>query len=155
MLALTVQQPWAAFIALGWKALENRGWKPSPTNMPLVRNSIAIHAGVGIPSHEETIETLRDFRDSFFENADVLGLPPTLSAWRLLFERQRGRIVATARLERVHFDRRTVPTDQRQWWVGPCGWELADVRRATSEPVKGKLGLWQIADKEIHRVDRR
>lgn len=48
-----------------------------------------------------------------------------------------GRIVCTAVIERV------LEVSDDEFWRGPLGWALTDIRPATSGPLKGRLSLWE------------
>lgn len=143
MRALTIKNPWAVFIALGWKRIENRDWAP-PAH--LIGKRIAIHAGAGKLrpiDQDELAETIRyDLLDSYKAESARLGLPPTVRGFMDLWESTRGRVVAGATLKAVHTSPETVPEDQRIWWVGKCAWELTDLRRVEGPVIKGALGLW-------------
>ncbi|HEY0879897.1 MAG TPA: hypothetical protein VGE37_05285 [Archangium sp.] len=142
MRALTVRQPWAAFISLGWKLIENRTWQPPAS---LMGERFAIHAGVHVPPHRELLDILDEVLPSYRENVPRLGLPVTLRQWGELFEQQRGRVVATAKLGHVHTSPATVLEAQRVWWVGPFGWELDALERVRGGQLsKGMLGLWAL-----------
>ena len=49
MKALTLIQPWATLVALGFKTVETRSWATG------YRGPLAIHAGVGEPSYARTV----------------------------------------------------------------------------------------------------
>lgn len=145
MRALTVKNPWALFIALKWKRIENRNWAPPAE---LVGKRIAIHAGAGKlrpVDHQELHEMLRgELLESFTREFVRLKLPQTDRGYIDLWEATRGRIVAGATIKAVHTSRETVPEDQRVWWVGSCAWELSDLQRVTGPVIKGALGLWDL-----------
>lgn len=118
--ALTLHQPWATAIANGPKRIENRKWKPPEW---LIGERIWIHAG----KHYD--ESAEDFMRDLWPD-----MPP-----RDLF--QRGAIVGSARVD--SFVMATPIHIGREWFVGPVGWVLKDVRPLT-EPVeaRGFQGLW-------------
>ena len=151
--ALTVRQPYASLIAAGLKRYEFRDWLAPAA---LWRSRIAIHAGLrmadideiavlhkrlghpqwrwmaGCPDHEAARAWL------------ACVLPPRLPVW--LRDLPRGQIVATARLAACVSARRLAgdaehpaPWERRhhRW-----GWDLQDVRPATSAPIRGRLGIW-------------
>lgn len=154
MRALTVKNPWALFIALGWKRIENRDWAP-PAH--LVGKRIAIHAGAGKcrPIDQQDLDDLLrgELHPSFKANAFRLKLPTTVRGFMDLWESMRGRIVAGATIKTVHVSRETVPEDQRVWWVGSCAWELSDLQRVNGPVIKGALGLWELpADYKAEKV---
>lgn len=59
---LTLWQPWASLMALGWKAFETRSWSTD------YRGVVAIHAAKNIPAeYREAVESL--LKDDDFRNA--------------------------------------------------------------------------------------
>lgn len=145
MRALTVKNPWAIFIALGWKRIENRNWAPPAE---LIGKRIAIHAGSGKLrpiDHQELHDLLRgELLESFQREMVRLKLPQTDRGYLELWESMRGRVVAGVTIKRVHTSRETVPADQRVWWVGKHAWELVDLQRVSGPAIKGALGLWEL-----------
>jgi hypothetical protein len=135
MRALTLWQPWASCIVRGPKRIENRPWKPFAC---VTGKRIAIHAGktwdpVGAEFCAERGFYLR--RDE----------APLLA------------IVGTAFVERwvAPRDADTLPEDQLQWFFGPFGWVLRDVRPLT-KPIfcRGARGLWIISDPIVDELTR-
>lgn len=154
MKVLTVKNPWAIFIALGWKRIENRDWSPPPS---LIGKRIAIHAGAGKcrPIDQEDLDDLlrHELLPSFKANAERLKLPNTVRGYMDLWESMRGRVVAGVTIKAVHASREAVPEDQRVWWMGKCAWELTDIRRVEGTAIKGQLGLWDLpADYAFQRL---
>ncbi|HTK65149.1 MAG TPA: hypothetical protein VL595_22360 [Pseudonocardia sp.] len=135
MRALTIRQPWAACIARGHKAVENR-----PHSTPY-RGEVAIHAGLGWADCGEQDRRCR------------LALGPELER----DASDRGVILAVAVLGPPHPAQGCCgpwgdPVYRTARGVDvPCWhWPLFDVRRL-SIPVRasGALGLWQLsADRE-------
>lgn len=84
-----MKNPWALFIALGWKKIENRDWAP-PASLLKVGEAFAIHAGAA--SHkrgdlEDLDELLRgELFDSLRSEHERLGLPITIRGWLDLWE---------------------------------------------------------------------
>lgn len=140
---LTVKNPWAMFIALGWKRIENRDWAPPPA---MLGRRIGIHAGAAAMTKgdKEDLHDLivEDLGDDYTAHARRLGLPKTLREWFDLWDATRGRVVAFVTLAAIHQAEETLPEDQRVWWVGSKGWEMTKCLRVTSDPIKGQLGLW-------------
>lgn len=143
MKALTIRQPWAAFIGFGWKRIENRDWFPPAS---LIGERIAIHAGAsrGL-SHHELIDVLHAVgREHYRDSRERLAMPWTLGQWDRVFEAQRGRVVATAVLSRVHTGLKTIAPDQRVWWVGEVGLQLDALETVNGPEVKGMLKFWEL-----------
>ncbi len=129
MRALTLIQPWASLIVAGAKRIENRTWKP-PLNMAGQR--FAIHAGKKLDA-----DVLFDLQDR-----DIAGLPPVPPL---------GRIVGVATLAGYVTSSeqcaREVGADQCEWFFGPYGFVLEDVRPISllDLEVKGALSFWPLA----------
>lgn len=119
--AITIRQPWIHHILRGEKRLENRSWQP-PT-LPII---LALHAAKS--------PDMEDYREALSE---LEGDPTTLTTM--------GAIVGLIQVGKIHTRRRDVPTGQKDWWGGPCAWEIERVvPLATPVPCKGQLGLWTV-----------
>lgn len=141
MKALSFSQPWLWAVLHAGKHVENRPWAP-PISM--IEQRIALHAAASwdaapkYPSkgdlHSVQLRTPIGCLLAYgFE-------PPSR---RALYET--GVIVATAVIDRVVTEDRTLPTDQKRWFFGPFGWILRDIRLLTTPVVAtGKLGLWEV-----------
>lgn len=131
MKALSLWQPWASAVALGWKKIETRHWSTA------YRGPLAIHAAKRWTADE---------REEWEIACEIHGLspePPPL-----------GAIVATARLVDV---RRTealleagVTPEEQEWGnygPGRFGWVFADIAGLV-EPVafRGAQGLFEVPD---------
>ncbi len=127
MRVLTVKQPWATLIARGVKAFENRSYPPPRAIADGTR--FAIHAGQGWDA--EGAARVEKLTGQKFDRKDF----------------PRGVIVCTVRVVGVVTDANNIH------FVGPFGWQLADVRPASSKPVRGKLSLWTLPDDEIDTGD--
>lgn len=137
MLAVTLYEPWASLVALGWKRIETRSWSTK------YRGPLAIHAskngywvaetGTILKSAGKTPEEIREFRK--------LAEP-----WPL------GKILAVATLagceETQDIVRQGLSVQEvalGNYSPGRWGWKLEDLRRLPN-PVacKGALGLWTV-----------
>ena len=131
MTAITLRQPWAALVASGAKRTENRTYRP----LSVVGRRLAIHAGKYKPTREDIDEARRHARadkDIDWRIARrVLGEDP--AGWSY------GRVVAVAAVGE--------PRPGAPKWR----WPLSDVRAATSGPVAGRPGLFQIPSGRIRR----
>lgn len=141
MLAVTVACPWGwAFRHLG-KDLENRTWRPPET---LSKQRFAIHAGKAPTTAKQAAAF--DVANSFawMREVGVLSVPaPTLAE----LTAESSAVVATARFERV------VLASYSPWFVGPIGWQLADVFVLPKPvPCKGAQGLWTLPPDVLARV---
>lgn len=130
MLALTVRQPWAHFLATGQKPVENRDW-PAPA--ALLGKWIAIHAG-----------KLYDLPGAIGIR-DELGIDVPLPD-----ELEHGAIIAVAVIDRV------AKTDHdagyNEWYCGPYGWFFRDVVKIAPVPCRGHNNLWPVPYKELALV---
>lgn len=129
MKALTLTQPWASLVALGYKRVETRSW-------PIYRSqfsTIAIHAAKGMP------KAARDFAEVEHTLGRIPGAIP------------RGAVVAVARLldcRRTEEAAGMVSGLERylgDYSPGRWAWFLGYVY-ALSKPVpcRGALGLWEL-----------
>lgn len=132
MRALSIRQPWAFAVVMGFKPVENRVW---PTSY---RGPLLIHAG------------LRE------ERADVEGVIARIAAQT---GRSRGQI-ATEYGERRHLggivgQARLVDcvTEMASpWFYGPYGFVLAEAARCELVPCKGALGLFEVPGAVLAKV---
>lgn len=138
---LTVRQPWASLIVLGFKPVENRGWQTD------YRGDVGILAGKGI----DTDERAREAYDRHLRPIYANGLPPT-PAIRAL---PRGGIIGVAELH-------DVVTFMESWWfTGPKGLMLRKPRETKNKegkpciiPMAGNLSMFTAhpRDEEIIRA---
>jgi hypothetical protein len=116
--AITFHRPWAYAIAHLGKDIENRSWAcPLPPS-----RLIAIHAGRKYD--RQAADWIRQ----------SLGLDCPIE------EAHPGGIVAIARFVG------NVTASDSPWFVGPIGWQLADVVAIDPVPCSGQQGLWTVPD---------
>ena len=143
MLALTIQQPWAAAIAYGRKRIENRTWRTKYTG------PILIHAA----------KTVRGRADREF----IRGIDPDIP--ETAYTANRGEIIAVAMLERcvsrhalrsifrgqaVHDG---IPADVVEMYAeGPVCWMLSNVRRCVPVAARGRQTLWESGLEPIDEI---
>lgn len=138
MLGLTVWQPWASLIAWPLKPVENRTWK-APW---VLGKRIAIHAG-----------------NKFDEDAALwLSVrPKPVPDIVSLARRVRGAIVCTAVVDRFVMEDSVVsasplPAGFHDWFGGPVGWVLREVRKFDPVPCRGAQGLWTVTADVMARI---
>lgn len=123
-LALSIRQPWAHFVVMGWKPVENRCWRQPNPGLKF-RGEFAVHAAAGM--------TRAEYEDAA-ELAERLGFvcPPPATL-------KRGGIVGAARVVDI------VKEHESDWFFGPRALVLADTRPCDFIPAKGALGFfnWQ------------
>lgn len=115
MKAITLIRPWPWAILHAGKRIENRSWAPSLKPGDL----LAIHAG----NKWDQVDAnwiARYFNISVPSKADHVA----------------GAIVGIARFVGV------VYKSPNEWFFGPVGWLLDDVRAIDPIPCRGALGLW-------------
>lgn len=144
MKALTVRQPWAFWIAVGQKDIENRSWS---TNF---RGPLAIHAAKGVTEDEylDAIMSLMHWFDAGACQRLEAMLPPLGSL-------ERGGIVAITELHKCVGSPRSL--EHVLPWETPEGYglHLRHTRRVELVPCKGALGLWDLPpDIEDRIVDK-
>lgn len=147
MRALTLWRPWALWVALGAKRIENRPWAPP---VELLGKRFAIHAG-------------RTFdRDGIALARKVLG--DRVYGFRLDDWRHREGIIGTVQLvgwcdadgtiirHSTGFADRYLLAADRDWLFGPYGWLLRDAR-LFDVPIaaSGRQKLWWLSP-EQHRA---
>lgn len=128
--ALSIRQPWAWLIAMGYKDVENRSW---PTHY---RGPIFIHAAKTM--------TQQDITDAIIV-ADQVG-----PGWRRVLQNQaragglhRGGIIGIAHLTDC------VTESTSRWFFGPHGFVLANAQLLQFTPLKGALGLFDVNPAQI------
>jgi len=115
MKALVIRQPWASLVVGGGKTIENRTWTTKH------RGPLAIVAGSMLASHEHQ------------QLAAALGseLDPT--------ELPRGFLIGIVDLVDI------VTDSQSKWAMPGCfHWVLANARHIKPQPIKGRLGLFNV-----------
>ncbi|OBQ84688.1 MULTISPECIES: hypothetical protein [unclassified Mesorhizobium] len=120
-LALSVRQPWAHCLMMGWKPVENRSWRAGNPGLNF-RGDFAIHASTGMT------------RDEYADCADLcqsLGFqcPPPA-------ELERGGIVGVGTIVDI------VTQFDSPWFFGPKGLVIADACPVEFIPVGGQLGFF-------------
>lgn len=135
MKAITIWQPWASSIALGYKKNETRSW---PTNY---RGPIAIHAAKRpYLKIQETLpdEVKRELSKIFDFNMELL---------------HTGAVIAIAELKDCRLiDKEYVETLSTtelllgDYTIGRYAWELENIRSIYPIKTSGKQGLWNIPD---------
>lgn len=138
MLAITLYQPWASYVADGTKPIENRPWAPRPQRCP-PGTYIAVHAGLTWDA--QGAEKLASI-------LEMLGLSPLGPR----SEYPQGAIVGVARFDGVV--RAAPPSDiaDPAWFFGPVGWLLRDACAIRPVPCAGSRGLWPIPQDVAARV---
>ena len=129
-LALSVRQPWAWAIVHAGKDIENRSWRSGNPGLRF-RGDFAVHASKGMTREE--YEDARDFMERF---GVFVPAPADLL---------RGGIIGIATVVDV------VRQSESDWFMGPCGLQLANPRSVPLIPAVGALGYfeWIEADAAI------
>ena len=123
MKVLTIRQPWAWLIVHGHKRVENRTWHTS------YRGPLLIHAAVRRNRREHEAAQRLAY--------DVLGIliPP-------MGQLNYGGLVGEVRLNAI------VPiaewSEDDAFACGPYCWCLEDACEMPFQPVRGRLGLWNM-----------
>ncbi|KAF1072667.1 MAG: hypothetical protein GAK45_00102 [Pseudomonas citronellolis] len=126
MKALSIRQPWAWLIVNGHKPIENRDWATH------FRGRVLIHASKGM-THDE----YQDARDLALEQGINIPQPHEL---------ERGGIVGEAYVYGC------VNHSRSPWFFGKFGFELADAKPLPFQPIKGRLGFFDVDYAEVARV---
>lgn len=122
MPALSIRQPWATLITLGFKDIENRSWR---TNF---RGRFYVHAGAAFD--ESTYQLALDTAKSAGVPADVLAT--------LTHELPRGGIIGSVELQDC------IPASNSPWYIaGNWGFKLANALALPFQPVRGQLNFFR------------
>ena len=131
MRGLSVLQPWASLLALGWKKVETRSWRS------LYRGPILIHASKGFPGHCKAFA-----RDEHL--AGRLPDPTTLPLASVIAIAEVTDCLPTREAESMVSG---LETELGDWSAGRYGIFLENVRALpTPIPWSGCLGLWPVPD---------
>lgn len=136
MLALSIRQPWASLILKAGKDIENRSW---PTR---VRGRILIHAAKGMTrdEHEDAILFAIDAIRADPKNVGA-NKRRTLRELGFAFEDlPRGGIIGSVELVDC------VRDSLSPWFMGPCGFVLRNPSILPFQPLRGKLGLFEVPE---------
>lgn len=119
--ALSVRQPWAYGLAMGWKPVENRSWRRDNPGMKF-RGPFAIHASQGMT------------RDEYEDAAETFALcgfecPPAADLLR-------GGIVGIGCITDI------VTEMDSKWFFGPKGLVITGAQPVEFIPVGGRLGFF-------------
>lgn len=121
-IALSVRQPWAFGLAMGWKGIENRSWRQGNPGLHF-RGEFCIHASTGMT------------RDEYEDAADTFAwcgfqCPPAADL-------QRGGIIGVGRIAGI------ITESDSRWFFGPKGLVVVDARPIEFIAVGGQLGFFK------------
>jgi len=124
MKVLTIKQPWASLIMLGYKRFEFRSWK---TNY---RGELLIHAGQGID--KEAMKRLQKYIPKDMPKGKILGKAKLVDCVKMSPEFK-------SELLKENKDIYTDSTFKENY-----GWQMEDIE-VFDEPIeaKGHLSLWE------------
>lgn len=123
MKTLSVQQPWATFIAQGWKPIEVRSWKTDYRGPLLIAASKGSNLPASMTHIEEEGEMIPMPRGVALCVVDLLEIRPLLRA-----------DMEAANLEPEDYD------------TGSYAWILGNPRRVEQVAIKGRLSLYDTPD---------
>jgi len=136
MKALSIKQPWASLIVLGYKDIENRTW-PLPSYMKGQR--IYIHAS-STPDRISNVDLLR--------LREILSVETWVSVREMLYDkrgRKRPWPLGSIVGEVTIVDCITHSDNDRDWFTGPYGFILADPESYEKPiPYRGRLGFFEV-----------
>lgn len=104
-MALSVRQPWAHALAMGWKGIENRDWRRPNPGLTFT-GAFCIHASTGLTRAEY------DKGAAFMAERGFI-CPPAIAL-------RRGGIIGTARVRGI------VRASDDPWFFGPVGLVIVD-----------------------------
>jgi len=126
---LSVQQPWATFIAQGWKTIEVRTWRTDYRG-PLL---IAASKGGNLPASVTHIE----------EEGEQIAMPRGVAL--CVVELLHVRRLTLADAQPANLEPEDLPADG---WA----WLLANHRAVEQIPIKGRLSLYETPDLLIRNL---
>ena len=134
MMALSIRQPWASLILQAGKDIENRTWSTR------YRGRILIHAAKGMTrdEHEDAIAFAVEAIRLDPRNA---GKPKNTTLRELGFafeDLQRGGVIGSVEIVDC------VSDSASPWFVGPQGFVLRDPQPLPFQPLKGRLGFFEV-----------
>lgn len=124
MKAISIRQPYAFAIVMGFKPVENRDW---PTR---VRGGVLIHAGKK--------EEKDDVEGVLRRIAHQTGTPLAVIEKGYASHRTLGAIVGAATITDC------VTSMDSDWFYGPHGFVMADAKWCAPVPCKGALGFFDV-----------
>lgn len=134
MIALSIRQPWASLIIKCGKDIENRTW---PTRY---RGRILVHAAQGMTrdEHESAIDFAVAAIKADPKNAGATK-QRTLRELGFAFEElPRGGIIGSVEIVAC------VKGSDSPWFMGPHGFVLRDPQPLPFQPLKGRLGFFEV-----------
>jgi len=127
-LALSIRQPWAHAIVMGWKDIENRKW------ITKLRGPICIHASAY--NRRNYAEDREEYLDVLQSYVHPVSVPPMEMS--MIQQPDFGAIIGTATIVDV------VVRHDSPWFFGPFGIVLADQKPLEKPiPLKGALGFFE------------
>lgn len=140
MKAITIKQPYATLLALGYKKYETRSWQTT------YRGKLAIHAGKAIDkeacAQEEIAELLREagyhsWRD--LPTGAVIAIGELTDCYRVLTQHKENGIAMT-QTEKID----GLAYRLGDFSVGRYAWEVQKIERLDKVvPCRGRLSLWE------------
>jgi len=144
--AISLLQPWASLVILGFKKIETRSWPVAERDAGV----IAIHASKALKRPEIDIFHTSPFLETFAEvGIDAISLLP------------RSAILGTVRIVGCHTVETFPAISGRERAFGNYGneegqrygWVLSDPKPLTEPiPASGMLGLWTVPDDLVARM---
>jgi peptidoglycan/xylan/chitin deacetylase (PgdA/CDA1 family) len=128
LVALSIRQPWASLIILGFKDIENRSWRTKR------RGRFLVHASQAVTAREiRNARALIDQHAALRDNPEILAVldPVRLRA-------QAGGIIGSVELVDCH-DAHASP-----WFVGPHGFSLRAPQSLPLVPMPGRLNFFPV-----------
>lgn len=128
MMALSIRQPWAWLICMGYKDIENRDWATK------YRGPFLVHAGLTMTSRD-----YNEVRSFLVDEFPMIRLP--------LPERlPRGGIVGRAEIVGC------VQESPSRWFFGEHGFQLANQKMIPFIHYRGQQGFFDIPDSVLRAV---
>ncbi len=136
MKAISIRQPWAGAVALGWKPIENR------TRMFSHRGQVLIHAGLNLADNYPMVEATFAGAEREIPNLGITGQ----TAWAF------GAIIGAADLHSAHrgCDGSCAPGWAQRGQIHHLLRDAVVLRRPI--PCPGRLGIWTPDDDVLAQI---
>ena len=134
MKALSIRQPWASLIVLGFKDIENRTWATRQ------RGTILVHASKGM-TYDEYADAIEFAMVAIRSDPRNAGSAKTRTLRELGFafaDLQRGGIIGTVDIVDC------VNKSESPWFVGDFGFVLSNPKPLPFRSFKGSLGFFEV-----------
>lgn len=135
--ALSIQQPYAFAVTMGFKPVENRDWKPTNPGLKF-RGPVLIHAGLR-EIRQDVDGVLRRIADQTGESYAVIAGGYKSHCWL-------GAIVGAVTIDDC------VTQHDSPWFNGPYAFVMSNPKWSNRVDCKGALGFFTVPDEVLAKL---